>query len=576
VASQTVEVIISLLRALSVFCGLTLMGYTITISNYQAWQNIALDAVLMGGVLAFFTRYLPVSFTIRLSRSWNRLSSSSWRLLFLVALALGLVTLQNWWKGKLPEPTTYDELAYLLSAETLLQGRWTNPTPVGWEHFETIHVTLSPSYHGKYQPGMGLMLALGNWLFREAYAGVLLALVAALLALDWMFRRWLPARWALLASVIATFTLVDIWNSYYVGGPLAVLAGALLLGVWRVVLDRGSHLHHGLLLGLSFAIFFWTRPFEGAVLSAGVCLHALMTLVWQSRWGDLTRLLPGILIVIIPVGWLQLRYNESCVGTPWKLPYLEHEKQYAISPLFLWQPRRAEQPIYRHRELQRFNEHVMTWYDWQHAGKDRLAIACFKLGVVWLFFGNLLWLAWWLTLPDLLSQRWTRHAVLLLLYFVAALMTVTWLFHHYVAPCLGLITSLMVMALRHLNCSRWKGQAFGRSLALFFVISFLAAMVVKQTYAAREELFPGIDLRQGFEQQLIQEGGQHLVLVEYHPDQPPGQEWVFNNASIDKQQILWARSMSAEKNTLLRTLYPNRQVWLLHIHRRETKLQSMP
>lgn len=562
-------------RLLCLALGLLLMGYTLSISNYHAWQDIVLLAGLIGIIVTWVVFKLPSGYLRKMLHYWQQLAVYPFRSILLVGLVLLYVVLQNCWKGKIPEPTTYDELAYLLSAETFLQGQWTNQTPTGWEHFETIHVTLSPSYHGKYQPGMGMMLALGQWVFRHHYAGVVLALVLASLAMDWMFHLWLPARWALLASLLASIALTDTWNTYYLGGPLSAAAGALLLGTLRVVIDRGSCWYHGCLLGMSFTLFFWSRPFEGVVLSAMVCLYAIVTLWRNGRWMEIVRIiLPGILLVIIPVGYVQLRYNEACVGSPWKLPYLEHEKQYALTPLFLWQSERSEKPRYRHRELQKFNENVLTWYDFQQTGNDWLAILVFKLGVVWLFFHHLLWLAFWPAMPDLLRHRWSRVALLFLCIYVSAILSVTWLFHHYVAPCMALITYLLVMGLRHLRCWKYAGKPWGRWLFLALLFSYLAVMGVKTRYVAREALFPAVMKRQELLAKLVNSGGQHLVLVEYSQDHNPGHEWVYNSYHIPGQTVIWARAMTKDKNKQLIATYPGRTVWKLFVDKHNETLTA--
>ena len=83
-----------------------------------------------------------------------------WAPLGVLVLTLGLLTLPSILAGP-PAPCEHDEFGYLLSAETFRAGRLTNPTPRHWEHFETLHQTMRPSYQSKYPPAQALFLAAG-------------------------------------------------------------------------------------------------------------------------------------------------------------------------------------------------------------------------------------------------------------------------------------------------------------------------------------------------------------------------------------------------------------------------------
>src|SRR3984957_19292221 len=115
-------------------------------------------------------------------------------------LAVGACVLQSAVYG-LPVPTVHDEFSYLLAADTFARGRCTNPTPPLWEHFETQHVLLQPTYASKYPPGQGLFLAAGG-LLGHPIVGVWLSVGLACGAGAWMLRTFVPRGWAIAGGLI--------------------------------------------------------------------------------------------------------------------------------------------------------------------------------------------------------------------------------------------------------------------------------------------------------------------------------------------------------------------------------------
>jgi hypothetical protein len=132
----------------------------------------------------------------------------------------------------IPKPYIADEFSYLLGAETFISGRLTNPTHPMWEHFETFHEIMRPTYMSKYPPGQALFLAMGWKLLGDPWFGVWISFGLFAASLCWMLQNWIPPVYAVLGTVI-TLTRVSVlgyWMNSYWGGAVAAIGGCLLLG----------------------------------------------------------------------------------------------------------------------------------------------------------------------------------------------------------------------------------------------------------------------------------------------------------------------------------------------------------
>ena len=167
-----------------------------------------------------------------------------------------------------PNPFIPNDFSFLLASDTFASGRLTNPTPAMWTHFESIHITMKPTYMSMYFPAQGLVLAAGKVLFGRPWFGVLCASAMMCASICWMLQAWLPPTWALLGGMLAVLRLglFSYWiNTYSGGGSIAALGGALVLGALPRLM-RTARLRYSLLLATGLILLATTRPYEGILL----------------------------------------------------------------------------------------------------------------------------------------------------------------------------------------------------------------------------------------------------------------------------------------------------------------------
>src|SRR5579872_3031883 len=153
-----------------------------------------------------------------------------------------------------PVPSAHDEYSNLFAADTFHELRLTNPTPPVPVAFESFHVNVTPTYQSMYQPGGGLLLAVGDFL-GHPWIAVLLSTALMCAVIYWALAGWLPPAWALLGGCIAIFEFCGFnwWiNSYFMPQPAAI-GGALLLGTLPRIAN-GPKLRLSLLFALGLSL----------------------------------------------------------------------------------------------------------------------------------------------------------------------------------------------------------------------------------------------------------------------------------------------------------------------------------
>lgn len=463
----------------------------------------------------------------------------------------------------IPVPGVHDEYSYLLMADTFAHFRMTNPTPAAWEHFETFHVNMVPTYHSKYQVAQGVTLAFGQLLFGQPWAGVFVSAALMAAAITWALQAFVPNTWAFLGGVLCVLRLgvVGYWVDSYWGGTVAALGGALALGgAARLIRDRQtsvSRIPAGVALGAGLALLATSRPFEGLLFSVPLAVVVLAAMfqksVGRKNIVRATVVAVGMVTVCLCA---MLYYNYRCTGHPLTMPYNVYEKTYGSTPLFLWgDPNHA---AYRHEVMESFyRAWVYSFYSETRTWDGVLASEVFRYVKLWDFFiGTALIIPVTVGAVVAATERRYRLVFWCALATLVAYSLAIFFAPHYFAPATVAVYGFAVFGL-------WKmwhgGTRLMRALAgsLCLVAIFFGIL--------ESELSP-LRLPVTSERPLIAEWvsgieGKHLLLVSYNNPHEAQHELVYNGADIPGARIVWARKMSDSSDRELCQAYPGRMFW---------------
>lgn len=467
----------------------------------------------------------------------------------------------------IPVPEVSDEFGNLLNADTFVRGRLSNPTHPMWVHFESIHIIHQPTYISKYPPGQGMVLAVGQWIWKPV-VGVWLSNAFACMAIYWMLLAWVPRRWALLGGLLSVFHPQMIaWGQNYWGGAVAVVGGSLVAGAFRRIL-REQRVRDALLMGLGMAVLANTRPYEGFVLSL---LLGGSTILWVlGKKGPplrvaLTRVLvplSGVLLVTaVQIG----SYNRATTGNWLRMPYMVHEETYGVAPLFLWQ-KPGPEPVFRHKVIRDLQAvHYRNCFESQrslHGALRSVQVKLHHLGQGYLWSGllliPLLGLPW-----AFRRDPWIRFALGIIALFTLAMLMGTWVFTHYAAPVTDLFFFLVLQSMRHLRTWRWRGQRSGLFLARGTLVLCLLSVPLVAMRLKRDDPNDWYMQRVRVLEEMERQPGKHLIFVRYAPKHNPNREWVYNPADLDGAKVLLAREMGAAPDRDLAAYFSDRKLWLI-------------
>jgi hypothetical protein len=470
----------------------------------------------------------------------------------------------------IPEPRINDEYSYLLMADTFSHHRLSNPTPPAWQHFETFHVNLVPTYHSKYPVAQGLALAFGETFFHQPWIGVYVSTALLCGAICWALQAFVPPAWALLAGLLAVFriALFSYWMNSYWGGSVAALGGALALGaVVRLFQSGLTNQRRSVLAGvfaISLLILATSRPYEGFAFSIPLLVYFGYQTMRAAMAGKGTlraTLLPVVVIGLAGAGLMGI-YNNRTTGNPLLLPHLLNERTYSPLPLFLMQKPKPD-PTFRDPVFEKFYQVTKQEYGYEEtrsiSGIVKLEVGRFALD--WFFYvGPALTFPVLLGFFSSLMQPRLRIAVIATITISIALALCIYTMPHYAAAATIAVYLFAVEGLRYLWQQRTDGAC---AFVIAVVLTVVATSLTRQSgSAAINSTFAFRNGRKLVAEQLQNQPGKQLVLVSYDLDRHyPGNELVHNGADFASEKILWARFKGAGNDTDLCQAYPDRTFW---------------
>lgn len=483
-----------------------------------------------------------------------------------------------------PLPFVPDDFSFLLASDTFAHGRLANPTPAMWTHFESIHVSMQPTYQSMYFPGQGLLFAAGQVLFHQPWLAALAMDGLMCAGIVWMLQGWLPRKWALLGGVIAVLRLglFSYWiNTYHGAALLSGFGGALVLGSLPRLMKTGRF-RYGLLMSAGIAILILTRPYEGLLmcLPVGVAL-AYWAIKGKNRppLGVLARrAIVPMLVICATLSWLGF-YDYRTFGNALTLPYTINRQTYAIAPYYVWQHPRTE-PAYRHPSLRTFYKDGELPMYWRiHSLKGFLPWTLQKVVISVFFFTGLCLLPPLFMIRRVFLDRRMRFLVVSLLVLTAGMAIEIYVLAYYLAPFTVAFYAIGLQMMRHLRVWKSGRSPVGLALVRFAVAACIVMagirVVAAPLHLEPEEWDPGHwnDVwfgpqhfgteRADIEKWLERQPGQQLVIVRYWGNHYPVDEWVYNGADIDGSRVVWAGDMGPNDNQELIRYYGNRKVWLV-------------
>ncbi len=260
--------------------------------------------------------------------------------------------------------------------------------------------------------------------------------------------------------------------------------------------------------------------------------------------------------------------NKAVTGHYLRLPYIEHELQYSVTPVFWFLPVRP-QPEYEQPRLAAL--HGANGGEILHYRFFKRGWMAIPQGLLWGILS--LYIAPVMILICATPFGWRdsifRKMAIVLGIFLLALATETFHALHYAAPIWVVLSLMIAIWASRASSLRILGLPAGGILTVLVLLAplslaFQREAILNMFAVVESQPRDWMDSRAALIERLTAEGTPQLVIVRYpSPDWRAIQEWVYNGADIDTQHVVFAHDMGTAENQALLAYYPNRTPWLL-------------
>lgn len=469
----------------------------------------------------------------------------------------------------IPKPQIVDEFSYILGAQTLAEGRLTNPPHPFWQHFESFHINMVPTYESQYEPAPSAFMAFGLIVGKNVWWGVWIATGLMCAAICWALQPLIGNSYAFLAGLYTVFkySIGTQYSDSYWGGSVCALGGALALGAFaRILQTRSPKWAPWLILGVG--ILANSRPYEGFLFSLPL---ALGLLIWVVRKRNYIRILaPAAALSVVLAVWMAY-FNYRGTGRATEMPYTANFEQYHFVRPFIGTGMKP---------FPHYNNYQMAALFWNWEGTPGRLAKTWK-GIQKLektkfhfyyreHFAPLLILAFVGCYFCFRREDRSYLGFTFLLVLLGLFAVVWWPLSSYPAPLLVSFYGLAFLGIRCLGTARPRKFRLGPYWARGLMVAVLltpAINIPHEIHKASKIRYPmpWNEDRQRVIDQLAAKPEKSLLLVSYAPMHDPAKEWVYNTPDIDSQKVIVARALGAEKDCNLVHYYQNRKIWFADI-----------